>query len=103
MQTLKPMLISSFLAFALATNVQAESVRVPTSANAQLPAGDSKWDTPIPQRGIQKAQVEARFGSPVSKNGPTGQPPIYYWEYDAFTVYFEGDFVIHTVRKYKQP
>ncbi len=53
-----------------------------------------------PPRGTNKAQVEAVYGVPDEKHGPNGQPPIYYWEYPEYTVYFEGDFVIHSVLKH---
>lgn len=54
-----------------------------------------------PSRGLTKAQVEHRFGSPVSRHGPTGDPAIYFWEYQGFTVYFENNHVLHTVFKTK--
>ena len=60
-----------------------------------IPAGEQ------PRRGITKEQVIAEFGEPDSTHGPTGKPPIYYWEYPDFTVYFEGEHVIHAVSKRK--
>ncbi|WP_370978747.1 hypothetical protein [Agaribacterium sp. ZY112] len=54
-----------------------------------------------PSKSMTKASVEAQYGSPESRHGPSGEPPIYYWEYPYFTVYFEGDHVIHSVAKYK--
>lgn len=55
----------------------------------------------MPERGMSKQQVEAMFGEPDSRHGPTGKPAIYYWEYADFTVYFEANFVIHAVSKHK--
>jgi hypothetical protein len=52
-----------------------------------------------PVRGTTQAQVEAKYGSPVSKKAAVGDPPISRWEYPAFTVYFEYDRVIHAVIK----
>jgi len=52
-----------------------------------------------PVRGTTQAQVEAKYGSPVSKKAPVGDPPISRWEYPGFTVYFEYDRVIHAVLK----
>jgi len=54
-----------------------------------------------PSRGSTKAQVEQRFGSPTSRHGPTGDPAIYFWEYQSYTVYFENNHVLHTVAKTK--
>ncbi len=50
-----------------------------------------------PRRGMTKAMVEKRFGKPAKKNPAIGKPPISSWEYPGYTVYFEGNHVIHTV------
>jgi len=50
-----------------------------------------------PTRGESKARVEARFGTPSRMVAAVGEPPISRWEYPGFTVYFEGDLVIHAV------
>ncbi|MFL0809150.1 MAG: hypothetical protein K6L76_01930 [Agarilytica sp.] len=71
----------------------AEDVRLPVGASTQAYHGA------LPSRGLSKDQVEQQFGSPDSKNGPSGQPPIYFWEYPNFTVYFESDYVLHAVLK----
>ena len=52
-----------------------------------------------PTRGMSEASVEAKFGSPKSKQAAVGEPPISRWEYDGFIVYFEYDKVIHAVVK----
>lgn len=77
------------------------SVPMQSSAEAvRLPVGTSNsYQGSLPQRGQAKSQVEAEFGIPDSTHGPSGQPPIYYWEYPDFTVYFESDYVIHAVVK----
>ena len=56
-----------------------------------------------PVRGLSMAQVERRFGAPLDKmptvgGGAPRQPPINRWRYQGFTVYFERDRVIHSVR-----
>jgi hypothetical protein len=51
----------------------------------------------LPKNGQNKATVEARFGTPVSKSGPVGDPPISSWKYDTYSVYFEYDLVLFTV------
>ena len=53
----------------------------------------------LPKNGQKKADVEARFGAPVQKNGAVGDPPITRWEYQTFIVYFENQTVIHAVDK----
>ena len=50
-----------------------------------------------PKRGITMAQVEARFGAPVTRRPTVGQPPITRWDYPGFSVFFEHDRVIHAV------
>lgn len=50
-----------------------------------------------PERGMSAEQVESRFGPPVKKIPPVGDPPIARWEYPGYTVYFEGRYVLHAV------
>lgn len=80
----------------LSINVLADTVKIPAGQQ-----GDKVWSGKTPARGLTKANVEAQFGAPDSKVGPNGTPPIYYWEYTDFTVYFEADRVIHSVIKHK--
>jgi hypothetical protein len=56
-----------------------------------------------PSRGLSMAQVERRYGAPVEKLPAVGgnkprHPTINRWRYQGFTVYFERDRVIHSVR-----
>jgi hypothetical protein len=50
-----------------------------------------------PSRGMTMNQVASKFGEPVTKVPAVGQPPISRWEYPGFVVYFERDYVIHSV------
>lgn len=50
-----------------------------------------------PQRGQSMETVEARYGAPEQRKPAVGEPPITRWQYPEFTVYFEGDRVIHSV------
>ena len=50
-----------------------------------------------PARGMSMDKVEATYGAPTNRASPIGEPPITRWEYPGFTVYFEHQFVIHTV------
>jgi len=57
----------------------------------------------VPVRGLSMGQVERRYGAPLDKlptvgGGAPRQPPINRWRYNGFTVYFERDRVIHSVR-----
>jgi hypothetical protein len=86
------------LAFAIvfASSISlAEQIRVPVGEQ------NDAISTQKPTRGLSANQVESQFGAPVSRHGPVGEPPILFWEYDQFTVYFEGDYVIHAVAKVK--
>jgi hypothetical protein len=92
---MKKRLISLCMCLALSAVSNAEVVRVPL--------GEQADDSSVvkPQRGLSTRGVEAEFGSPISRHGPVGDPAIYYWEYDQFTVYFEDSYVIHSVSKVK--
>ena len=52
-----------------------------------------------PVSGATQENVEAAFGSPLSKKDSVGEPPISSWEYDGFVVFFEYDRVVHSVKK----
>jgi hypothetical protein len=56
----------------------------------------------MPGRGMTMAQVESRYGAPVSKAAPVGgespqHPPITRWNYADYSVYFEHDHVVDSV------
>ena len=72
-----------------------------TPAPTPKPTPYIKRGFPMPERGQSKSQVYDKFGQAEREYGPTGTPPIYYWEYTDFTVYFEGDYVIHAVSNYE--
>ncbi len=67
------------------------------AADSHTAAGAAAADRPT--RGMTESRVEEKFGSPVSKVAPVGEPPISRWEYPGFIVYFEYDRVIHSVAK----
>ncbi len=50
-----------------------------------------------PTHGMTMDQVAQRFGEPAERRGPVGEPPISHWVYDDFVVYFEHQYVIHSV------
>lgn len=93
---LQPLVLSATLAVGLGAALShAESVSVPLGQQSKV------WNVQVPSSGLSKAQVEARYGAPVKTMGPIGEPPIYVWDYEQFTVYFESDAVIHSVVKFR--
>jgi len=50
-----------------------------------------------PTKGQTMAQVESLFGKSVKAYQAIGKPPITRWNYSKFSVYFEHQFVIHSV------
>lgn len=52
----------------------------------------------MPGQGASMSQVEKHFGPPREKLAPVGNPPITRWVYGDYTVYFEHEYVIHSVR-----
>ncbi|MEW6648314.1 MAG: hypothetical protein AB1450_14025 [Pseudomonadota bacterium] len=55
----------------------------------------------LPVRGMSMQQVETRFGAPQEKLPAVGKPPITRWIYPDYIVYFESQYVIHSVLKRK--
>lgn len=53
----------------------------------------------MPPRGATMEAVRDRLGRPRARTDPVGDPPITRWVYDEFTVYFEHDRVIHSVKR----
>ncbi len=86
---MKTKLFILLIAMFSSLSIFADTVRIPI---AQQDVG--------PKAGKTKQQVKETYGKPDNIDGPRGNPPIYYWEYSDFTVYFEGSHVIHTVSKY---
>ena len=56
-------------------------------------------DTTGPARGLTMAKVEAKFGAPSQRSSPVGAPPITRWDYPGFIVFFEHEYVIHSVTR----
>lgn len=56
-------------------------------------------DVERPDRGMSMQRVRQRFGEPIKRVAPVGEPPISRWVYDRYTVYFERDLVITSVVK----
>jgi len=63
--------------------------------NDQVQLRESRLDRP--RRGSTMGEVEKHFGAPLTRHPTVGQPPITRWDYNAFSVFFEHDRVIHAV------
>ncbi|MCG8669914.1 MAG: phosphodiesterase [Pseudomonadales bacterium] len=77
--------------FSFSSTVSADTVAVPLGQQ-----GNTTVETP--RRGLNKPQVEQRYGSPNDKVPAVGEPPISRWVYSDYTVYFDTDYVVHSVR-----
>lgn len=55
----------------------------------------------LPARGVSSAAVVQRFGQPSKRHAAVGEPPISRWDYPAFSVYFEQDQVVDSVRHHQ--
>jgi hypothetical protein len=92
MQTRIPVALLCTLVYGLgAASAMAETMII----DDQVQVRDSTVEKP--KRGTTMAQVEAKFGAPVTKHDAVGAPPITRWDYPGFAVFFEHDRVIHAV------
>jgi len=87
-------LIGLTLLVGAAGPVWADTVKIPLGQQQA-----SKED--VPRIGMKKTEVERQYGSPQGRKAPVGDPPISRWDYADFSVYFEGNTVLHTVHKPK--
>ncbi len=78
----------------VAAPLQAQTIRIPlgqqTGAGAQ----------PLPVHGASQVSVTQRYGKPITRHPAVGRPPISRWDYPGFSVYFEHDHVVHSVRQH---
>lgn len=74
-----------------AANAHADVIKLPSQA-PQVVTSDS-----APVRGMSKQQVESTLGAPRAMSGPVGEPAIYRWDYADYSVFFEHNYVIHSV------
>ena len=86
----------NWMAFAAIAALSAGTALAETIVvNDQVMVRDSAVERPA--RGMSMSGVEARFGAPQNRHATVGQPPITRWDYASFSVFFEGDRVIHAV------
>lgn len=50
-----------------------------------------------PVRGMNMDQVTQQYGEPQEIKAAVGDPPITRWVYEGYTVYFDHNYVIHSV------
>ncbi len=56
----------------------------------------------LPVRGMSMDDVIQQSGEPRSRKDAVGNPPITRWTYQDYSVYFEGNTVIHSVKNNKK-
>lgn len=85
------------LALLLVTTLssQAQTLEIPIGEQ-----GDPQL-TQLPQTGESRRSVLERFGLADEEHSPVGQPPITRWDYREFSVYFEYDHVVNSVRHHR--
>lgn len=69
-----------------------------------IPVGSQGADidaASLPHKGESKRAVLERFGLADEEHAPVGKPPITRWDYRDFSVYFEYDHVIDSVRHHQ--
>ncbi len=62
-------------------------------------AAQDAADVKMPGNGMTMEKVEKWFGTPEKRHPPVGDPPITRWDYPGYSVYFEYDKVITSVRR----
>lgn len=77
---------------ALSGVVSADIIKLEGNPDASVIVMDNR-----PSRGMTQTQVLELYGEPVARNAPVGEPPISSWNYDGFSVFFEHNYVLHTV------
>lgn len=68
-----------------------------------IPIGSQGQEATIktPAKGLKQADVRNQYGEPESATDAVGEPPISRWNYPQFTVYFEGESVVHSVIRHQ--
>ncbi len=77
----------------LVTSLGLSAATTPTAVGEQ---GSQQVTTPRSGQSMEK--VRESFGEPQRRSPAVGEPPITRWVYKDFTVYFEHDRVIHSVK-----
>ncbi len=91
------------VAIAATLGLQAQGLAASQSGKLTIPVGSqggAHRADELPAKGLTRSDVQARHGAPQRRATPVGNPPISRWHYPTFTVYFEGDTVIHSVTRH---
>ncbi len=78
----------------MALPASAEELQMPVEST--LPTQDT-ISLEMPIQGMSKEAVRVKYGEPNEMTPAVGDPPISRWIYGRYTVYFEGNYVIHSV------
>jgi hypothetical protein len=87
--------LSAMLIFSSGLFITANAERI-SIIDAPVPPNSSEGIM-RPTNNMTMSQVREKFGEPKEELAPVGDPPITRWVYDGYTVYFEGNRVIHSV------
>ncbi|MCW3150246.1 phosphodiesterase [Stutzerimonas stutzeri] len=82
------------LLFTLSQSSLAEQLHIPIGTQG-TPTID------MPARGEHKNRVLEHFGLADEEHPTVGKPPITRWDYREFSVYFENERVINSVRHHR--
>ena len=89
------------VALALPLTAHADNRRV-TGDTFSIPVSQQgQYNADTPRRGASQQQVVNRYGEPQQRHSTVGQPPITRWDYSGFSVYFEGNIVLHSVLRHQ--
>jgi len=95
-------LVSVVVLLASSSMAAADVVQMPADGQAESAAAENQTtQMSMPVRGMHARDVESNFGAPLERIPPVGEPPISRWVYPDYTVYFEHQYVIHSVPKHK--
>lgn len=90
---MRSLCLTLLLITALPLNAQTLEIPLGEQGDPQL--------TQLPQTGESRRSVLERFGLADEEHAPVGQPPISRWDYREFSVYFEYDHVVNSVRHHR--
>lgn len=93
------LILAAVLAASLGGTAQAEVLLLDAIEQAPANAPDGLQR---PTRGMTMKQVRARFGQAAQEHPWVGDPPITRWDYPAYSVFFENEYVLDTV-VHRQP
>ncbi len=68
-----------------------------------IPINEGAHQSDLPVRGMSQTQTLQKYGEPQKKIPATGTPPIEKWIYTDFSVIFERQWVIHSVKHRPEP